>query len=139
METWNPHTPPTIVTNYRSIALAYTIYKLFTSTLTSILTTFGEQHKILHHNQEGFRPMKSMAKQIQAIIVALEDTNFTNKDIYLTYIELKNAFGSIDYLRLLVITEDLGYPLDAIELVGNFYAKTTTSIQSHVKPFKETP
>jgi hypothetical protein len=83
--------------------------------------------------------MKSMAKQIQAIIVALEDTNFTNKDIYLTYIELKNAFGSIDYLRLLVITEDLGYPPDAIELVGNFYAKTITSIQSHVKPFKETP
>jgi hypothetical protein len=125
--------------NYRSIALACTIYKLFTSILTSILTTFGEQHKILHHYQEGFRPMKSMAKQIQAIIVALEDTNFTNKDIYLTYIELKNAFGSIDYLRLLVITEDLGYPPDAIELVGNFYAKTITSIQSHVKPFKETP
>jgi hypothetical protein len=34
----------THLTNYRSIALANTIYKLFTSTLTTILSTYGEKH-----------------------------------------------------------------------------------------------
>ena len=119
---------PIIVTNYISVVLACTIYKLFTSTLTSILTTFGERHKILYHNQEeDFRPMRSTTRQIQAIIVTLEDVKFTNKDIYITYIDPKNAFGFINHSRLLAIMEDLGYPPNTIELVGNICAKWTTS------------
>lgn len=34
----------------KPIALACIIYKLFMSTLTSILTTFGEQHTIFHYS-----------------------------------------------------------------------------------------
>jgi hypothetical protein len=37
-----------ILSNHRPIALANTIYKLYTSTLTSILSSYGEKHKILH-------------------------------------------------------------------------------------------
>jgi hypothetical protein len=46
---------PTHLTNHKSIALANTIYKLFTSTLSSILSAYGEQYQILHNSQEGFR------------------------------------------------------------------------------------
>ena len=58
---------------------------------------------------------------------ALEDARFTNQDIYISYIDLKNAFGSIDHARLLVIMQDLGYPLDAVALIGNIYAQSTTT------------
>jgi hypothetical protein len=57
--------------------------------------------------------MRNIAHQIQAIIVALEDVKYTNKDIYLTYIDFKKAFSSIDHLILLASMKDLGYPLDA--------------------------
>ena len=46
---------PSQLTNYRPIALANTIYKLHTSTLTSILSAYGEKYQILHESQEGFR------------------------------------------------------------------------------------
>ena len=39
----------------------------------------------------------------------------------------KNAFGSIDHARLLAIMVDLGYPTDAVALVGNIYSHSTTS------------
>ena len=39
---------------------------------------------------------------------------------------VKNAFGSIDLARLLVIMEDLGYLLDTIELIGDKYNNSTT-------------
>ena len=61
------------------------------------------------------------------IIAALEDAKLTNKDIYLTYIDFRNAFGSIDHVRLLALMEDLGYPSNAVELVGDIYIHSTTS------------
>ena len=47
---------PTQLSNYRPIALTNTIYKLFTSTITTLITSYGEQHRLLHFSQEGFRP-----------------------------------------------------------------------------------
>lgn len=47
------HNPHHLI-NYRPIALTNTKYKLFTSTITSILAIYGEQHQILHDNQKGF-------------------------------------------------------------------------------------
>ena len=113
--------------NYRPIALANTIYKLHTSTLTTLLTNYGEQHRLLHFSQEDFRPQRNTSRQIQTIIAALADAKLTTQDIYLTYIDFKNAFGSIDHAHLLALMEDLGYPLDAIEIICNIYEHSSTS------------
>ena len=43
---------PTQLTNHRPIALANTICKLYTSTLTSILSAYGEKHQMLHDSQK---------------------------------------------------------------------------------------
>ena len=117
---------PSILTNYRPIALANTIYKLFTSTLTLILSAYGERHQILHDSQEGFRAERCTSRQLQLLIATLEDAQFTNQDIYLLYIDFKNAFGSIDHARLLAIMKDLGYPEDVVKLVGNIYSQSNT-------------
>ena len=61
------------------------------------------------------------------ILASLEDASLTNKDIYITYIDFQNAFGSIDHARLLALMEDFGYPTDAIEIIGNIYKDSTTS------------
>lgn len=90
-------------------------------------TSYGEQHRILHFSQEGFRPQRNTSRQIQTIIATLKDARLTANDIYLTYIDFRNAFGSIDQIQLLAIMEDLEYPLDVVEIVGNIYKNSTTS------------
>ena len=97
---------PSHLTNHRPIALAKTIYKFFTSTLTFILSAYGEKHQILHDSQEGFRAERSIARQLQLLIATLEDAKYTNQDIYILYIDFKNAFGSLDHARLLAIIKD---------------------------------
>ena len=62
--------------------------------------------------------------------MALEDACLTNKDLYLTYIDFKNDLGSVDHARLLVLMEDLGYPQDTVELIGNI-------TQTPPSPFKK--
>ena len=101
---------PSKLPNHRLVALANTIYKFFTITLTFIFSAYGEKHQILHDIQEGFRAERSTSRQLQLLIVALEDAGFTNQDIYLLYIDFKNAFGFLDHARSLAIMKDLGYP-----------------------------
>ena len=60
-------------------------------------------------------------------IATLEDARLTNQDIYILYIDFKNAFGSIDHARLLAIMKDLGYLKDAVALVGNIYSQSATT------------
>jgi hypothetical protein len=39
---------PLILAKYRPIALENTIYKLYTNMLTTFLTSYGKEYKILH-------------------------------------------------------------------------------------------
>ena len=131
---------PFVLTNYRPIALANIIYKFFTSTLTSILSAYDERHQILHDSQEGFRVERCTSRQLQLLIAALEDAQFTNQEIYLLYIDFKNAFGSIDNARLLAIMKDLEYPEDVVKLVGNIYSQSsTTFIGEHFGQIQKIP
>ena len=117
---------PSQLTNHRPIALANTIYKFFTSTLTCILSTYGEKHQILHDSQEGFRAERSTSRQLQLLIATLKDARFTKQDIYILYIDFKNAFGSLDHARLLAVIKDLGYHENAVTLIGNIYSHSNT-------------
>ena len=40
---------------------------------------------------------------------------------------MSTTFGSIDYARLLAVMKDLGYPTDAVEIIGNIYKNSTTA------------
>ena len=76
-------------------------------------------------------------------------TRLTNKDICLTYTNFQNTCGFIDHAKLLDIIKNLGYPLDAIEIVGNLYKTstttftgtyfgTTTPVKLSTEPYRET-
>jgi hypothetical protein len=92
---------PSILTNHKPRALANIIYNFFIITITAQLANYGEKHQILQNSQEGFRQERCTSRQLQTLIAALDDSKLTQQDIYLLYIDFKNAFGSIDHDRLL--------------------------------------
>lgn len=137
------------LSNHKPISLAKTIYDFSTSTLTLVLSTYGIKHQILHISPQGFRKERHTTRHIQKIIVALEDSKFTNQDIYLIYLDFKNAIGSIDHPKLLFIMEDLGYSTNIVKLLEIY--TLTPQLSSHVntlgklsqctykkEPYKET-
>ena len=118
---------PLTVKNYRPIALANTIYKLWTSIVTTLMSDFAEEHNILHEGKEGFRRHRNTERQIQMLLGVLEDAKLTKQDIHLLYMDFTNAFGSVDHPRMIALLEDLGFPADCVDIVGNMYTGARTA------------
>jgi hypothetical protein len=113
---------------YRPIGLHNTLYKLWTSIVSSALLEYSETHRMLSTSQEGFRPQKNCMRQIHTLIHTLEDAIHTDKNLFILYVDYSAAFNTISHDRLLEIMYDLGYPVDSIELVKDLYTGATTSV-----------
>lgn len=116
--------------NYRPIALANTLYKLWTSTVTSVLSDYAEGHHMLSAAQEGFRVNKHTGRQLTNYLHVIEDAALAGSNLYVLYVDFSSAFNMVDHDKLLMIMYDLGFPVDAIEIVKNIYTGATTYIRA---------
>ncbi len=112
----------------RPIGLHPSIYKLWTGFVTVVLTDFAEENHILSNAQEGFRSRKSTSRHLQRLMHSLEDAARFNRNIYLLYVDLTNAFNTIDHQKLFKIMKDLGFPPDALAVIRGIYSDITTRI-----------
>ena len=120
----DPHT----VSNYRPIGLLSTVYKLYTSTVAEMLSDFAEEHGLLQVGQEGFRRLRGTGRQLQALVGAIEDSNLTQRDLLILYVDFVNAFGSVDHKRLFAAMRTMGVPDDCIEVIADLYVGATTQV-----------
>jgi hypothetical protein len=121
---------PLLIKNKRPIALANTLYKLYTSHITLNIVLYSEQAHIFTEAQEGYLRQRNTERQLQNVLHAIEDAGLTSRDLFLLYIDFTSAFNTIDHDKLLMIMCDLGYPDDLIEVVANLYSRATTRIRS---------
>jgi ribonuclease HI len=130
---------PTLVSNYRPIGLANTMYKLWTSMLTELFSKHAEQHQMLSACQEGFRPHRNTTRQLEMVVNALEDARLHQQDIYMLFVDFTSAFNTTDHDKLLQIMYDLGFPVAAIENVKGIYLHATTCVATPYGPTQEIP
>jgi hypothetical protein len=112
---------PTLLQNWRPIALVNVLFKLWTGVITTLLSDYCEQNKILHQTQEGFRRTKNTMNQLTRVITMLEDANLTNKQLHMLYIDFENAFGSTDHQKLIYTLQRLGIPQYMIQVIKTIY------------------
>lgn len=122
------------LSNYRPIALANTLYKLWTIVVHASMSKYAEYYDILSSQQEGFRKQRNTIRQLQNMMNMLSDAKISNQDIML-YIDFSSAFNTIDHDKLLCIMHDLGFTQDAIQVIANLYTDATTKVRL---PYTET-
>ena len=115
--------------NWRPIALANTLYKLWTSMVTDCLTEHAEQYGALSSSQEGFRREKGTIRQLQNVMNVMSDAKICQQDLYLLYVDFSSAFNTIDHDKLLCIMYDLGFPADVIEIIKDLYTGAVTRVK----------
>ena len=112
---------PLDLTNYKPIALAFALYKLWKSCLNILASDFVEAHKIPSPDQESFRAQRSCSRAITHLGLCIENAQTHDTYVLLAYLDLTSAFPSVNHTRLTRILHFLGIPEDFIIIVSNLY------------------
>jgi hypothetical protein len=121
---------PLLLKNRRPIALANTLYKLWTSHITIAIGDVAPELGLFSEAQEGFLRYRNTERQILNLMHAIEDAALTRQDLYAVYIDFSSAFNTIDHDLLLQIMYDLGLPDDLIRVVRDLYKQARTTVRT---------
>jgi ribonuclease HI len=122
------------VGNYRPIALAQTLYKVYTSCITRILQDYAEVNHMLCPSQCGSRPTRSTSKIFTQYIAAIESAHLTKSDIFSLYVDFSSAFNTIGHQQLLYTLRYFKYPEHIVRVIDALYKQSTTQINTQFGP-----
>ncbi|XP_046856059.1 uncharacterized protein LOC124449153 [Xenia sp. Carnegie-2017] len=116
------------VSNFRPIALMSCVYKLLTSIIASRLVSFSIDNGLLSDSQKSARPNEGCYEHTFILQSLILDAKRHQKNIYLAWLDLKNAFGSVPHNVISTTLKHLGVPNSLVELIISIYKDATTTI-----------
>jgi hypothetical protein len=116
--------------NFRPIALMSCIYKLFMSFMANRLVNFSINNNLLSASQKSARPTEGCYEHTFLLQSLVLDAKRHQKNLYLAWLDLKNAFGSVPHDVIWVTLEHLGVPDSVVQLVSNVYTNASTVINT---------
>jgi hypothetical protein len=127
---------PTLLDNYRPIALMNNLLKLWTALIKDAGSNYAETHGILSDQHDGFRYYRSIHDAMSSIIIMMEDAKIHNKDIYVMYADFKGAFNAADHRIMFKHMRQLGMPPTFVDTCEQLYS---VSSSDHITPYGFTP
>lgn len=107
---------------YRGISLLDTCYKILSSILLERLAPFAEE--IVGRYQCGFRKGRSTTDQIFILKQVMEKHYEFNKDLYMVFVDYRQAYDSIHREELWKAMISFGIPKKYVDMVKLCNAKT---------------
>jgi len=93
--------------NYRGISLLDTSYKVLLNVLLNKLKPYGDE--IVGEYQGGFRRGKSTVDQIHIVKQVTEKCYKYNQELFMLFVDYKQAYDSINREKLWKAMKSLGY------------------------------
>ena len=112
----NPQDPA----NYRPTSLLQVLYKVYTNIITKRLSKALNKY-VLNKSQMGFRKGMSPQSALRCLTNIIEEANFTQKELHLTYIDCKKAFDSIHQEAIFIALEKYGVSEKMILTIRQLY------------------
>ena len=119
------------VTNFRPIALMACTYKLLMSVLARRLTVWATANDIMSPEQKSARPSEGCYEHTFMLQSLIGDARRNQKDLYLSWLDLRNAFGSIPHSAIFATLTHMGVPEPLINFIRNAYTNATTNIKTN--------
>ena len=115
-----------LVTNYRGISLMAIAAKIYNKMILNRLVPFVGP--LLRKNQNGFRRGRTTLSQILCLRRILEESQATNRDLALVFVDFSKAFDSVDREKMFEILKLYGIPDIIISAIRVLYTDTSSTI-----------
>lgn len=113
--------------NFRPIALLSTLYKLFSSVLTSRLTMVSTVNGWISPEQKGFLPgVRGIQEHTHLLQSAIEEAKKNKSNLTICWLDLSNAFGSLPHATLSELFSSLPIPEDLRKILKDIYSGTSS-------------
>jgi len=107
---------------YRGISLLDTTYKVLSTAILNRIEKYASE--MIGEYQCGFRKGKSTSDHIFTTRQIMEKYYEYDKDLYMIFIDFKQAYDSINRNQLWIALEDFGFPSKLIRLIRNYNSNT---------------
>ena len=128
---------PTDISNYRPITLLNTDYKLLTKALA--LQLVEPIHKLIHPDQAGFIPRRSIFNHIQLASTVINYAEVMEEDGAMVTLDQEKAYDKIRHDYLWETMRAFNIPEDFTKVVKSLYENAHTEVAINrvmSKPFK---
>ena len=115
-----------LMTNYRGISLMSIAAKLYNSILLNRIRVPID--KLLRNNQAGFRIGRSCNQQIHILRRIIEGANHEDIPLYITFVDFKKAFDSIDREMMFAILRHYGIPAKIVNAIRVLYDNSESQV-----------
>ena len=124
------------VSNFRPISLMSVIYKLFMGVMAKRLTSWSIDAGVLSDEQKSARPSEGCYEHTYLLKSLVADARRRKKKLFLAWLDIRNAFGSVPHATIRSVLRHIGVPADLVTLVLNAYTGATSVIRT---PQGDTP
>ena len=119
-----------VPSNFRPIALMSCIYKLFTSLLAMRVTTFAMTNDLMSAEQKCTRPAEGCHEHTFTLQSIVADCKRNQKNCFIAWLDLKNAFGSISHEVIYTTLAHMGFPSSLVDLIKDIYTNASTTVKT---------
>ncbi|KAL5509914.1 hypothetical protein EMCRGX_G005361 [Ephydatia muelleri] len=112
---------PLVLDNWRPIVLQNTLYKVYAALIAARISAWAIQEGIMSPSQKGFLPMEGCLEHNHLISSVLQDSRMRKRPIILTWLDLKDAYGSVPHQTLFSVLDLAGLFGLTIEVVKDIY------------------
>ena len=121
-----------VPSNFRPIALMSCIYKLFTSLFAMRVTTFAMTNDLMSAEQKCARPAEGCHEHAFTLQSIVADCKRNQKNCFIAWLDLKNAFGSISHEVIYTTLTHMGFPSSLIDLIKDIYTNASTTVKTSI-------
>ncbi|KAE8741564.1 hypothetical protein FOCC_FOCC012901 [Frankliniella occidentalis] len=118
----------TDLSNWRPIALSSCLYKLYTAVLADRLSTWALRTGALSSIQKGFVPAEGCLEHNFLLQQCLDYARESGSELCVSWLDLKNAFGSVPHSAILALHRQHGVHQDFVDIVEEAYSNSSTTI-----------
>ena len=120
----------TSVSNWRPISLQLTIYKLYSAIIVRRIASWATTTSAFSEAQKGFLAFDGCAEHNFLLRSIMTDSRRRKKDLLLTWLDLRDAFGSVSHHLILLLMHRLGLSGSVLEIVRDIYSHSTVAIRT---------